>query len=312
MRSETGSAALIRARLTHRIAGGDSDGMSGDALAVVEDGPLPAATRIFVPGRIPCGECAACRRALCEACVAVGTPQTISAGDGRSITVPERFITAIGDDTMPAARAIAAGLVAAVIGAAGRAGLGAGDTAIWLGEPAWVRVGSSWSVGRGCRAFTLGLSPSPSPSAATPAPIAAATALPLPLEAGPIAWRTLIADAEAAGGPAGGRPERRIFVCGAGPDLARAALDLVTPGSTLSFLRGAPPALTGLDAAPPLRIFTGGAAHPDLVPEALATLRRAEADVDGLFVEVAPGHEAAAVAQHQRALSQPIPVVVLA
>ena len=123
---------------------------------------------------------------------------------------------------------------------------------------------------------------------------------------------TLIAEAEAAGGPAGGRPERRIFVCGAGPELARAALDLATPGSTLSFLRGAPPALTGLDAAPPLRIFTGGAAHPDLIPEALATLGRAEVDVAGLFVEVAPGDQAAAVAQHQRALGQPIPVVVLA
>ena len=165
-----------------------------------------------------------------------------------------------------------------------------------------MRVGSSWSVGRGCRAFTLGLPPSPS----------ATTALPLPAEAGPTAWRTLIADAEAAGGPAGGRPERRIFVCGAGRDLARAALDLVTPGSTLSFLRGAPAELTGLDAAPPLRIFTGGAAHPDLIPEALATLRRAEVDVDGLFVEVAPSNEATASAQYRRGVDQPIPVVVLA
>jgi hypothetical protein len=301
-RSEAGSAAVIRARLTHRISGATS-GMPADALAVVESGPLPAATRIFVPGRIPCGECAACRRALCEACVAVRvTREEEKDGDARSqsiIEVPERFITAIGDDTMPPTRAIAAGLVAAVIGAAGRAGLGAGDTAIWLGEQALVRVGSSWSVGRGCRTFVWG-------GAVAPA------ALALPLEAGPMAWRTLIAEAEAAGGPAGGRPERRIFVCGAGDDLARAALDLVTPGSTLSFLRGAPASLTGLDAAPPLRILTGGAAHPDLIPEALATLRRTEVDVDGLFVAVTPGDEAAAVARCQRTLGAPIPIVELA
>jgi hypothetical protein len=132
----------------------------------------------------------------------------------------------------------------------------------------------------------------------------------LPLAAGPAAWRETIADAEAAGGPSGGRPERRIFVCGAGSELARAALELVTPGSTLSFLRGAPAVLAGLDAAPPLRLFTGGAGHPDLIPEALAALGRGEVDTGGLFVEVTAAGAEEALADFRRGIDRPIPVVV--
>ena len=134
MRTEPASAAIVRARVTHQIVPGIAV-RGGDALAVVEDGPLPAGSRIFVPGRLPCGECAACRRALCDACVAV---RAIA----RRLTVacPSRIgsIAAV-DPALPALGAIAAGLLADVIGAGGRAGLGAGDTAVWLGEPAWTR-----------------------------------------------------------------------------------------------------------------------------------------------------------------------------
>ena len=297
-RSETGSAAILRAVLTHQIVPG-AGARGGDALAMVEEGPFPAGTNVFVPGRIPCGECAACRRALCDACAA---PRSLIAGDDGRVVIPDRFVTAF-DGTMPALRAIAAGLFAEVIGAAGRAGLGAGDTAIWIGDPAWTRAGVSWSTSRGARTFVLVASalPPPPPTESGPTPLA--------LPAGPAAWRATIADAEAAGGPAGGRPERRIFVCGAGADLARAALELVTPGSTLSFLRGAPPALEGLDAAPPLRLFTGGAGHPDLIPEALAAVSRGEVETDGLFVAVAASDAETALAGFRCELARPIPVV---
>jgi hypothetical protein len=298
MRTETASAAIVRARVTHQIVPGVA-ARGGDALAIVEDGPLPAGSRIFVPGRLPCGECAACRRALCDGCVAARAIARES--DGR-VSVPDRFIATV-DPALPALGAIAAGLLADVIGAGGRAGLGAGDSAVWLGEPAWTRVGAAWSVSRGARTFVLAATaPASSPEAAS-APV------PLALTAGPAAWRETIAEAEAAGGPAGGRPERRIFVCGAGPDLARAALELVTPGSTLSFLRGAPPALAGLDAAPPLRLFTGGAGHPDLIPEALAAMSRGEVASDELFAEVSAGDGPAALADFRRGLDRPIPVV---
>ena len=218
------------------------------------------------------------------------------------MSVPDRFIAAV-DPALPALGAIAAGLLADVIGAGGRAGLGAGDTAVWLGEPAWTRVGAAWSVSRGARTFVL------APSEPASSPEAASAPVPLALMAGPAAWRETIAEAEAAGGPAGGRPERRIFVCGAGADLARAALELVTPGSTLSFLRGAPPALAGLDAAPPRALFTGGAGHPDLIPEALAAISRGEVDAARLFVEVSAGDAETALADFRRGLDRPIPVV---
>ena len=298
MRTDPASAAIVRARVTHQIVPGVA-ARGGDALAAVEDGPLPAGSRIFVPGRLPCGECAACRRALCDACVSARSIARES--DGR-VAVPDRFIAAV-DPALPALNAIAAGLLADVIGAGGRAGLGAGDTAVWLGEPAWTRVGAAWSVSRGARTFVL------APAAPASSPEAASAPVPLALTAGPAAWREIIAEAEAAGGPAGGRPERRIFVCGAGADLARAALELVTPGSTLSFLRGAPPALAGLDAAPPLRLFTGGAGHPDLIPEALAAMSRGEVDTGRLFVEVSAGDAETALADFRRGLDRPIPVV---
>jgi hypothetical protein len=297
MRSEPGSAASLRVAVSHQIVPG-VDARGGDSLAVVEQGPLPAGTCVFVPGRIPCGECPACRRALCDACAAA-RPLVIGA-DGRAI-IPDRFITAV-DSALPSLRAISAGLYADVIGGAGRAGLGAGDTAIWIGEPAWTRAGLSWSHSRGARTFVLVAFPPPS-SPTVSGPVA------LPLSAGPAAWRAAIADAEAAGGPAGGRPERRIFVCGAGAELARVALELATPGSTLSFLRGAPPVLAGLDAAPPLRLFTGGAGHPDLIPEALAAVSRGEVETDGLFVEVTTAEQETALAEFRRGVGRPIPVV---
>jgi hypothetical protein len=326
VRPESAVAALVRARVTHQISTAVT-GRGGDAIAVVEEGPLPTGSRLFVPGRLPCGECAACRRALCAACPAARA--VLPELGTRRVAVPERFLAPV-DDGMPASKAIAAGLVAEIIGAAGRAGLGAGDTAIWMGRQPWARIGASWSVGRGCRTFlwggpaaSSGWEPSegfPNPprslraasraalDSASSSPVA--SAIVLEPGAGPSGWGARIADAEAAGGPVGGRPERRIFLCDDAIELCRAAIALATPGSTVTFLRGAPQTISGLDAAPPLRILTGSADHPDLVPDALAALRRGEIDVDGAFREVPAGDEAPAVAVFLSGGDRPIPVVV--
>ena len=131
----------------------------------------------------------------------------------------------------------------------------------------------------------------------------------LPVGLGPAGWRELVDQAEAAGGPEGGRPERRIFVCGDGAAMARAAMELTTPGSTLSFLLGAPPLIAGLEALPPLRIFSGGFGHPDLIAEALAAIVRNDVDVEGAFQEVPPSDEPAALAAFRAAVDPPIPVI---
>jgi hypothetical protein len=305
MRPESVTAAMVRARLTHQIPVRVL-GRGADALAIVEEGPLPAGSRVFVPGRIPCGECAACRRGLTGACPHL---RAIEASPGtQRINVPERFVAPIAAE-ISATKLIAAGLVAELIGATARAGLGPGDTAIWLGRRPWARVGASWTASRGCRTFLLAgaataIADAPSPASAPPGSVVM-----LPVGLGPSGWRDIVAEAEAAGGPSGGRPERRIFVCGDSAPIGRAAMELTTPGSTLSFLLGAPALIAGLEALPPLRIFTGGAGHPDLVPEALAAIARAEVDVDGAFLEVPASEEAAAVAAFRTAIEPPIPVV---
>ncbi|HET6146774.1 MAG TPA: alcohol dehydrogenase catalytic domain-containing protein [Polyangia bacterium] len=299
MRPESAAAAIVHATLTHQIPA-RVIGRGADALAITEEGPLPVGSRVFVPGRIPCGECAVCRRALCSSCLHL---RALQAGPGsRRIDVPERFVVPIAAE-ISATRLIAAGLVAEVIGASARAGLGPGDTAIWMGRRPWARVGASWTAGRGCRTFLLsgGTTPATAPDRGG--------VVALPVGLGPAGWRDLIGEAEAAGGPEGGRPERRIFVCGDGAAIGRAAMELTTPGSTLSFLLGAPPLIAGLEALPPLRIFTGGFGHPDLIAEALAAIVRNDVDVDGAFLEVPASGETAAMAAFRAAVEPPIPVI---
>ena len=299
MRPESAAAAIVHATLTHQIPA-RVIGRGADALAITEAGPLPVGSRVFVPGRIPCGECAVCRRALCGSCPHL---RAVEPGPGsRRIDVPERFVVPIAAE-ISATRLIAAGLVAEIIGASARAGLGPGDTAVWMGRRPWARVGASWTAGRGCRTFLLSGSATP-----TPVPDRAGVVT-LPVGLGPAGWRELIDQAEAAGGPEGGRPERRIFVCGDSAAIGRAAMELTTPGSTLSFLLGAPPLIAGLEALPPLRIFTGGFGHPDLIAEALAAIVRSDVDVDGAFQEVPASDEAAAVAAFHAAVEPAIPVI---
>jgi threonine dehydrogenase-like Zn-dependent dehydrogenase len=298
MRADAPSGATIRATVTHFVAA-EALGRPADALAVTSPAGSAARVRVFIPGPLPCGECAICRRGLCVACAHRRT--IFTRGEDPAVAVPERFITAVDDDLQPL-QAIAAGFVVEIIGAAARAGLGPGETAIWLGEAPWSTAGAAWSARRGCRAFLL---------AAPGAAARAAGATALDVDAGPASWRRMIEESEAAGGPGGGRPERRIFICGRAPVLAEAALSLAGPGATLSFLHGAPAVLSGLDTAAPLRLFTAGAAHPDLVPEALAAIRRGDADVASAFREVTPPELDRALADFRTGLDTRLPIVTL-
>jgi len=289
--------AVVRATATLLIAGA-AIGRAGDALAVADAAGGGAPRRWFVPGVLPCGECPTCRRGLCVAC-----PQArpMFALDRRSAELPDRFLVAIDDDGVPPAALMTAGLVTEVMAGAARAGLGPGETAVWIGEAPWARLGAGWSARRGSRAFLL----APAGGEETPA-----GALRLDPAAGVGGWRRAIEAAEAAGGPAGGRPERKIFVCGAAPPFAEAALALAVPGATLSFLRAVPSQLTGLDTGFPLRLYTGSAFHPDLVLEAIAAIRRGEVDVAGVLREVSPSEHDAAVDDFHAGRDARVPLVV--
>ena len=277
----------MRLTATHMLVGVSSPG-AGDAVAVVSGGSVPAGAdsavsprRAFVPSPLPCGECPYCRRALVAACRQMRTPITLERH--RDVDVPDRFLTELTEaawtDLSPATVA-GAGLVAELLDATARSGLGPGDTAIWIGEEPWVSLGAAFSARRNCRTFTFsggmpeaGTAP-PSSTKSVGEPIVA-----LNLVASPQDWRTTVAAAEAASGAGHGRPERRIFVYGASSSWAKAALNVAVPGATLAFRRGVPAELSGLDRLLATRILIGGGYHPDLIAEALALLARGEMDV---------------------------------
>jgi threonine dehydrogenase-like Zn-dependent dehydrogenase len=333
------AGGTIRATLTHQVAG-EAGGRAGDALAVAV-GRRGEPLRLWVPGILPCGECPVCRRALCVACpnARVAFP---AGGDG-SAELPERFLAQLDGEALPATRLMAAGLTAEIIAVAARAGLGPGETAVWMGEAPWAAAGASWSARRGCRTFLLAAPalatptpstpalPSPAPSSPSPSPSPSASPMPssssssslsatsaaappevtrLDPALGPAGWRRVIETAESAGGPSGGLPERRIFVYGATKPLTAAALSLAVPGATLSFLGGAPPSMTGLDVVSPLRIFLGSSFHPDLIPEALAAIRRGEIDVEDLFREVSPSEGQTALADFRSGRDRRLPLLI--
>jgi len=313
--------ATIRATVTHQLAGA-SLGRPGDALAIVSPAPgdgRAAPGRLFVPGVLPCGECPTCRRGLCAACAAARPAfggdgdRSVGGSAGRTADLLDRFLMDLGDEQVAPMRLVAAGLVAEIIGAAARAGLGPGETAVWMGQDPWARLGASWSARRGCRTFWV-----PSPAGAAIAPPADVEGL--APEAAAADWRRAIESSEAAGGPSGGRPERKIFVCGPTDRLVGAALSLAVPGATLSLLPGPgsvrPLALDGLDTALPLRLLTGSAFHPDLVPEAIAAIRRGDIAVDDAVREIpaTDGDDAiaAAVEDFRAGRDRRLPVVVFA
>jgi threonine dehydrogenase-like Zn-dependent dehydrogenase len=290
MRLEGSATPLVKVSATHILVGVSSP-QAGDALAVVSSAdassPPGPPRRVFVPSPLPCGECTYCRRALVAACPnqRLGLPIERH----QQVEVPDRFVVPLDEPAwaeLPAATMASAGLVAELLDATARSGLGPGDTAIWVGEEPWVSLGAAFSARRSCRTFRL---PDKLPGGGTRVAAAAEGGEPivsLDITAGGASWAAIIAAAEAATGAGHGRPERRIFVYGASPALAVAAQELAGPGSTLSFRRGAPPTLGGLDRTSVLRILIGGGYHPDLVPEALAVLARRELDVTGAVHEI--------------------------
>lgn len=268
---------IVRVRATHLIRGAGPD-QPGDALAVLEEpGTDAEGTRtVFVPARLPCGECAICRRGLGSVCPAAreGLSQARPIAD-----LPERYLTPITDPQVTAldpAILVSAGLVAEALDATARSGLGPGETAVWLGGQPWSAVGAAFTARRGCRAFLL-------QAAAPSTPVEGVTWL--RTGDGPQRWRETVEAAEAAAsaGPRSARPERRLYVYGRSDDLATDALTLAGPGATISFRQGAPAVLEGLDAHPALRLLVGGGYHPDLIPEALAALARGQVDLSGVL-----------------------------
>ncbi len=265
------SGALLRLTATHMLVGAGG-ARAGDALASVDQAAGPGG-QVFVPSPLPCGECPYCRRALVSACRQAQAPLTL---DNRRAAVPERFVTPVSEPAwanLPAPVVAAAGLAAEVLEATARSGLGPGDTAIWIGAQPWVALGATFSARRSCRTFTVAAAQRTGDQ----------SIVSLDLADDPNAT---IAAAEAASGAGHGRPERRIFVYDAGDASAEAALALAGPGTTISFRRGVPSSLAGLDRSGPLRLLLGSGYHPDLIPEALALLARGEIDVSSSIREV--------------------------
>ncbi|HEY2902381.1 MAG TPA: hypothetical protein VGL59_17495 [Polyangia bacterium] len=268
-----GGGPLLRVTATHLLVG-VSAARAGDAVAIVDGGPDQR--RVFVPSPLPCGECPYCRRALTSACPHQRTPITLS--HHSAVDVPDRFLTELGEPAWVDLRSevvAGAGLVAEILDATARSGLGPGDTAIWIGDEPWVSLGATFSARRSCRTFTIGaVGSNAGNESAIGEPI-----LTLAPKADPHDWQATIAAAEAASGAGHGRPERRIFVYGRAPAWATMALSLAAPGATLAFRRGLPDQLAGFDRLVAARVLIGGGYHPDLIPEALAVLARGELDI---------------------------------
>jgi threonine dehydrogenase-like Zn-dependent dehydrogenase len=247
----------VRLRLTHVLTY-DLDGVV-ERDAVAQD--VLSGQRTFVPGRLPCGGCGLCRRGLAAACAAAFAAVADPAGAGGSgindRELPDRFLTPIDEPAealhLPPERAAAAGLVALAIQATAAANLTPGDVAIWLGGGPVARTGGQLTAGRGARTILVADA----------------------LEVGDLPARLA---AEAVEGAASGhqRSVRRLFLTRSNPDSLQAAGQLADPGAVLVVIARAPIALTGLVLPPEARLAHVAGYHPDLIPEALAELRRAE------------------------------------
>jgi threonine dehydrogenase-like Zn-dependent dehydrogenase len=267
----------VRLRLTHICYAGASGVRPPDALAVDPD----SGQRVFVPGWLPCGECGRCRRGWVAACergqALVGPPAGPSVVDAN-----DRFLTPLEDlSTAPLPEPVAAcaGAVAEVAELAARSGLGAGDVAVWIGDDVRCALGARLSATRGCATFLLTSSELPPRNAVNQ----------LRLSAAPTSWSAAL-EAAAAAAP-GGFQERRLFVARPTPLLVDAALALAAPGATLAFLEsvGSAAVSPGALASCRMIVAAGRGYHPDLVPEALASLRRDPTLTDGLLEAATPG-----------------------
>jgi threonine dehydrogenase-like Zn-dependent dehydrogenase len=263
----------VRLQLTHLLAY-ELDGSEAgerDAVALGPPAAEGAERRYFVPGRLPCGSCALCRRGLVAACAAavIAVPGE-AAGRDSALEVPERFLTPLDEPAparpLPSQLAAGAGLVALAIQASAAANLTAGDVAIWLGGGVLADVGAQLTAGRGARTLVLG-----GPGPARPA----IEALPSPSD--------LLAHLQAE--PLADAAEhqcstRRVFLTRTEGPVLRAASLLADAGASLVTIgRGVARPGPELLLPPEIRVTRISGYHPDLVPEALALLASTEVQV---------------------------------
>jgi hypothetical protein len=226
---------MMRLRATHLLFR-DADA-APDVLARQPDGG-----RVFVPGVLPCGECPRCRRGLVAACPrrrrAFPDPSVEVELDGRYLaSVDEPPGAAPIEDTV----AVTAGVVAQLLEAIARAGVGPEQLAVWIGDDPRAAVGVRLCARLG----------------------AVSVAAP-PDETGRAALETATETAP------GGFRERRLFAIG---DQPRTLAALLQPGTTLSLLDSPGTWLSVADLALCRVLVAGSDYHPDFVPEALAALR---------------------------------------
>lgn len=209
--------------------------------------------RVFLPGVLPCGECALCRRALVGACP-VRRQLDLQAGIGSEVTVPDRFITPLdgvaGVEPLADDVAVLAGVVAAALSAMAMAGAGPGDEALWLGDDAIGAAGTDLARARGLKSFQFRSDGSPLAEAH-------------PLESPATESAHL-------------RSQQLLFITVPEKAALDSAATMARPGSTLLVLAEGPFTLASLSLPADARLILQGGAHPDLVPEALAALARGE------------------------------------
>jgi threonine dehydrogenase-like Zn-dependent dehydrogenase len=263
----------MKLRLTHVVRYRVDGTEAWDALATGDRGPEAAlGTRWFVPGALPCGECPLCRRTLVGACRAQKAPLE-GQPPGAVLDLPERFLTAVDEPPELAPlddrAALAAGVTAWALQALALANAAAGDLAIWLGPGPLPVAGAQLAAARGARAFLLApLDGGPALAGVTRAPTAEALAAAvLAAEAG----------SAAAEGHAAARGQRRLFASSSDAEALAAVAALAGAGSTTVLLgAGAATLASGFALPVEAMIVRSAAYHPDLVPEALAALRRGE------------------------------------
>jgi hypothetical protein len=227
---------MMRLRPTLVLHRGDAD-RAPDWLA-----RTPEDARVFVPGWLPCGECPRCRRALVAACPRRQPSLPQPAGE---VELEGRFLTPVdepaGGPPIEDSVAAAAGVVAELLEAIARAGVGPEQLAAWVGDDPRAAIGVRLAARLGAVSLAV---------TADPAGVAAL-------------------DAASEGAPGGVR-ERRIFALG---DQPPAIARLWQPGSTLTLLDGNGTSLLAGDLPLGRILIAGGGYHPDFVPEALSALR---------------------------------------
>jgi L-iditol 2-dehydrogenase len=254
-------AALFRRHGGTFAPGGSAVGhvvAAGDAAAHL------VGTRVLVGPGEACGECQRCRRghpSLCTSAVVRGfhTHGTLAS----HVRAAARWLVPL-DGVLAAApigpeAALLAREAPLVYELLARAGVGAGEATIWLGDPVLCELGSRIARAKGARAVILdGTQTGPG----------------VALDA----TRT-------AGDPE--PTDIKVFETSGDPEMRRIALTLAPDASTVGFSAVRLP--TG-DLAVPLRevmsreltLFAVIAPHADLVPEVVALTVRGELDLGGL------------------------------